>query len=136
MFVLSKFTQANLEAINTLRPDVRDLFREALWRIGNNGIYIRITAAFRTAAEQSALYAQGRSKAGKIVTNSPAGWSFHNYGVAIDIAPLYRNWPLTTFRAVWNVPSLFDDIAKAVAELGITNPIPGDRGHFQYDNGL
>lgn len=46
---------------------------------------IRITQAFRSFEEQDALYAQGRTKEGKIVTNCMGGDSFHNYGLAFDV---------------------------------------------------
>jgi len=49
---------------------------------------IRIVQGLRTIAEQDALYAQGRTKPGKIVTNAKGGSSFHNYGLAIDFAIL------------------------------------------------
>jgi peptidoglycan L-alanyl-D-glutamate endopeptidase CwlK len=38
----------------------------------------------RTFAEQDALYAQGRTRSGNIVTNAKAGHSNHNYGLALD----------------------------------------------------
>lgn len=41
----------------------------------------------RTLEEQDALYAQGRTVPGKIVTNAPGGMSFHNYCLAIDLVP-------------------------------------------------
>ena len=46
---------------------------------------VRITQGLRTFAEQDALYQQGRTTAGKKVTNAKAGQSIHNYGFAIDI---------------------------------------------------
>lgn len=46
---------------------------------------IRITQGLRTFEEQDALYAQGRTKPGKKVTNAKAGQSIHNYGFAVDI---------------------------------------------------
>jgi peptidoglycan LD-endopeptidase CwlK len=39
----------------------------------------------RTFEEQAALYAQGRSKPGNIVTNAQPGDSFHSYGLAVDL---------------------------------------------------
>jgi hypothetical protein len=39
----------------------------------------------RSFAEQDALYAQGRTKPGKIVTKARGGFSNHNFGVAFDI---------------------------------------------------
>ncbi|WP_082707910.1 M15 family metallopeptidase [Paenibacillus sp. DMB5] len=52
------------------------------------GIPIVITQGMRTIAEQNALYAQGRTKPGNIVTNARGGSSYHNYGLAIDFALL------------------------------------------------
>lgn len=52
------------------------------------GIPIIITQGLRTVAEQNALYEQGRTKPGAIVTNARGGYSYHNYGLAIDFALL------------------------------------------------
>jgi peptidoglycan L-alanyl-D-glutamate endopeptidase CwlK len=46
----------------------------------------RFTQTLRTIDEQNALYAQGRTKPGPIVTNAKGGLSYHNYGLAIDFA--------------------------------------------------
>jgi len=52
------------------------------------GVPILITQGYRSIAEQDALYAQGRTKPGSIVTNARGGYSNHNFGVAIDFALL------------------------------------------------
>lgn len=52
------------------------------------GIPIVVTQGLRTFAEQNALYEQGRTKPGSIVTNARGGYSNHNFGVAIDFALL------------------------------------------------
>lgn len=52
------------------------------------GIKIRITDAYRSFSEQDELYKQGRSKAGKIVTNAKGGYSYHNFGLAIDVVEI------------------------------------------------
>jgi peptidoglycan L-alanyl-D-glutamate endopeptidase CwlK len=49
-----------------------------------------ITAGRRTMAEQQALYAQGRTTPGSIVTRAPAGSSAHNYGLAADLVSIDR----------------------------------------------
>ncbi len=46
----------------------------------------RITFTLRTFKEQETLYNQGRTTNGTIVTNAKAGCSYHNYGLALDIA--------------------------------------------------
>lgn len=55
------------------------------------GYKIKVFQGFRSIAEQDALYAQGRTKPGPIVTNARGGDSFHNYGVAVDIVFLDAN---------------------------------------------
>ena len=50
-------------------------------------VYV-IVSGYRSSAEQNALYAQGRTTAGPIVTNAKGGQSAHNVGMAIDFVPL------------------------------------------------
>ena len=52
------------------------------------GIYLIITEGFRSKEYQDSLYAQGRTKPGKIVTNAKGStWSSqHMWGIAFDIA--------------------------------------------------
>ena len=49
------------------------------------GANFRITEGFRSVERQNQLYAQGRTRPGKIVTNARGGQSKHNTGRAIDI---------------------------------------------------
>lgn len=80
--------------INELHParrkEVKELIEEAN-RVTGSEITIRLVQGFRTFSEQNGLYAQGRTKPGKKVTNSKAGQSFHNYGLAIDFAFLVKD---------------------------------------------
>ena len=50
------------------------------------GITVAISETLRTAAEQDALYAQGRTKPGNIVTNAKGSSykSQHQWGIAFD----------------------------------------------------
>ncbi len=50
------------------------------------GVNLRITQGYRSIAEQDALYAQGRTAPGNIVTWARGGQSYHNYGLAFDVA--------------------------------------------------
>lgn len=54
----------------------------------DKGINILITDEFRSSKEQDALYRQGRTADGPIVTTVQGGESYHNYGLAIDFALL------------------------------------------------
>lgn len=51
---------------------------------------IRVTQGLRSWNEQQALYDQGRTAPGKIVTNAKPGTSWHNYGMAVDVVPMDR----------------------------------------------
>lgn len=51
-------------------------------------IQFEVVQGLRTFAEQDALFAKGRTKPGPKVTNARGGQSNHNYGLAVDIAPL------------------------------------------------
>lgn len=71
--------------IAKLLPEVRPYARALVQRAAAAGITIKIISGLRTYAEQDALYAQGRSKGGSKVTNAPAGYSNHNFGLAFDV---------------------------------------------------
>jgi peptidoglycan L-alanyl-D-glutamate endopeptidase CwlK len=68
----------------------------------------RFTFTLRTFAEQDALYAQGRTKPGPIVTKAQGGLSLHNYGLAIDIALI-----LDGKEASWDEKKDFDGDKKS-----------------------
>lgn len=92
-----------------IRDEVKILIEQAEETLGKF-IAIRVVQGLRTFAEQDALYAQGRTKPGNIVTNSRAGASFHNYGTAIDFALLYDKDHDGTFETLsWN---LMEDMNK------------------------
>lgn len=48
---------------------------------------IQVVQGFRSWADQDALYAQGRTAAGPIVTNAKGGQSAHCFGYAVDLVP-------------------------------------------------
>ncbi len=73
-----------------IRHEVYDLVSQANASTGAE-ITIRVVQGLRTFAEQDALYAQGRTKPGPKVTNSKAGQSYHNFGLAIDFCFLIKN---------------------------------------------
>jgi peptidoglycan L-alanyl-D-glutamate endopeptidase CwlK len=52
------------------------------------GVALLITQGLRTWEEQDALFAQGRTTPGNIVTNAHGGESWHNFGLAFDILVL------------------------------------------------
>ncbi|MDH6373509.1 peptidoglycan L-alanyl-D-glutamate endopeptidase CwlK [Paenibacillus sp. PastF-3] len=74
-----------------LHPVVLDATTVLIERCYTRGVPILITQGLRTIAEQDALYAQGRTKPGAVVTNARGGYSYHNFGLAVDFALLLPN---------------------------------------------
>lgn len=108
--------QKTLERIQLLHPKVRaeamDIYTEISKALTGDAI-CRYAFTLRTIAEQNALYAQGRSKPGKIVTNARGGMSYHNYGLAIDIVLLVVKDDNDLQTAMWDVKTDFDGDRKS-----------------------
>lgn len=75
-----------------------------------------LTSTHRTAAEQDALYAIGRTVKGKIVTNAKAGQSPHNKypSAAFDIAFIGMNKKLDCNKKYFKQ---FADIIKEINDM-------------------
>src|SRR6478736_3448878 len=88
-----KISISRVQALHpTIRQDVKSFITEAEEALN---ITLRIVQGLRTIEEQDALYAQGRTIPGKVVTKAKGGSSYHNYGLAIDlveIKDLKANW--------------------------------------------
>jgi len=99
--------QITLDRIAKLHPKVRQQVQDMYMHANNNilgkGVRLRFSQGLRTIDEQNALYAQGRTKSGNIVTNAKGGSSYHNYGLAFDIVLLYDKDDNGTFEtASWD----------------------------------
>ncbi len=107
-----------LERIKLLHPTLRKELHDAYMHVNNKllgkGVRLRFAYTLRTNEEQDALYAQGRTKPGKIVTNAKGGQSIHNYGLAFDIVLLLDKDGNGTFEsASWDINADFDNDHKA-----------------------
>ncbi len=70
---------------------------------------IRIVQGLRTFDEQAAIYAQGRTKPGPVVSNAKPGQTYHNYGLALDFAIMYDKDANGSFEALsWDINYDFD----------------------------
>jgi peptidoglycan hydrolase-like protein with peptidoglycan-binding domain len=72
--------------LKNLHPTVKAKAEQLVENCKKRGVEILITQGYRSIAYQNDLYAQGRTKPGKIVTKARGGQSPHNYGLAIDFA--------------------------------------------------
>tara|TARA_R110000868_G_C10972514_1_gene770260 strand:+ start:1422 stop:1841 length:420 start_codon:yes stop_codon:yes gene_type:complete len=99
------------------------------------GIDVLITSTYRDAESQNALYAQGRTTAGKIVTNAKAGQSFHNFRCAFDFVPIVNG------KAQWNDLAMFQRCGLIAEFVGLewagrwTGKFR-EMAHCQYTGGL
>lgn len=58
-----------------------------------SGLDPLVYCTYRSNEEQDALYAQGRTAPGRIVTYARPGKSAHNYGLALDFVPMVGGKP-------------------------------------------
>ena len=79
----------------------------------SKNVDVRIISGLRTYAEQQALYDQGRTKPGPIVTKARPGFSNHNFGTAWDIGLFEGKKYLT------NSP-LYKEVGEISRSLGLT----------------
>jgi peptidoglycan L-alanyl-D-glutamate endopeptidase CwlK len=100
-----------------------------------NNIDVIITSTYRDFESQDALYAQGRTTSGNVVTNAKGGKSFHNFRCAIDVVPVVNgkcDWDGT--HAVWAT------LGKLGKEAGLEWAGEWksfkEMAHFQYTGGL
>ncbi|CQR51493.1 M15 family metallopeptidase [Paenibacillus riograndensis] len=91
MLTLEQVKAKSAKRLDGLQPVVKAAATALIERCYAREVNIVITQGLRTIAEQDALYAQGRTKPGQIVTNAKGGTSYHNYGLAIDFALLLPN---------------------------------------------
>ena len=98
--------------IATLTPYAQTKAREWLLKCLEAGINVKIITGIRTYKEQDELFAQGRTAPGRKVTNAPAGYSWHNFGVG---------WDFVVFDAKgqpqWESP-LMEKCGKIAESLG------------------
>jgi peptidoglycan L-alanyl-D-glutamate endopeptidase CwlK len=71
----------------TLHPKLQNLALQHIELCEAEGIEVRIVQAARTFEEQAALYAQGRTAPGAIVTHAQPGYGWHEFKLAYDLDP-------------------------------------------------
>jgi peptidoglycan L-alanyl-D-glutamate endopeptidase CwlK len=88
---MPRFSKASAEKLATCHPDLQRLFNEVIkhWDCS-------IVHGHRSVAEQQALYAQGRTMPGPVVTQMDGNLrkSMHNHlpSMAVDVAPYPIAW--------------------------------------------
>jgi peptidoglycan LD-endopeptidase CwlK len=124
----------NSRSLDDLAPPAKQRAEAFIAAASAKGIDLLVTSTYRDSESQDALYAQGRSTPGNIVTRAKAGQSWHNWRCALDVVPLVNG------KAIWDDQALW----KQVGEIGKSCGLEwaGDwktfkeYPHFQYTGGL
>src|SRR3990167_162077 len=77
--------------IDSVYPELLKRIRRITRVMRINGFSIQVVDSYRSFQKQNELYNKGRVCPGAIVTNSQAGESFHNYGLAVDVVFLDKD---------------------------------------------
>ena len=88
--------------MNAIHPRLASALQKLQSQCAAKGLALGFSTGYRSKAEQDALYAQGRSTAGSIVTNARGGYSQHNWGIAADFFQNIkgREWEASFFNTV------------------------------------
>lgn len=103
----------NSRDISQLHPTVAQKCLTFISKCGEQGIDVLITSTYRDAESQTALYAQGRTAPGRIVTNAKAGDSYHNWRCAFDFVPIVHG------KAAWDDTELFERCGVIAEGVGL-----------------
>ena len=120
--------------LTDLHPKVKKLAQAFKDACKAQGIEILIYCTYRDNEAQNALYAQGRTVKGKIITNAKGGDSFHNYRLAFDFVPTIGGKPL------WNDSAMYKRCGAIAKSVGLE--WAGDwvslkeTAHCQHSGGL
>lgn len=123
----------NSRKLTDLLPVVQAKAKAFIAAAKAEGIDVLITSTYRDNQSQDELYAQGRTRPGKVVTNARGGQSYHNYRVAFDFVPVIGG------KAVWSDLALFRRLGKIGKSLGLEwggDWKFRDYPHLQYTGGL
>jgi len=120
-----------------LHPEFRKKMAALAERLAARGMAALITDGFRSFQEQDDLFAQGRTKPGRKVTNARGGQSNHNYGMAVDLYPVIGGHVFT--EPTTGNRSVFEEIQQAIIDeaegLGLFSGVHfgslGDKPHVQ-----
>ena len=110
---MDKLTLGRIELLHPkVREEVKGIYAEICFELRGRAI-CRFAYTLRSFKEQNDLYAIGRTKPGKRVTNAKGGQSYHNYGLALDIVLLKDTDRNGTFEtASWETNVDFDGDGK------------------------
>lgn len=116
--------------LGKLTPDTAMFLMKVKAEAARAGVLIRYVSGIRTREQQNALYAQGRTVPGAIVTHAKGCSSWHVQGRAADFAILSKDKSRAAYAIVGT-------IAKSLGgKWGGDFPGFPDLGHIEYHPGM
>lgn len=117
--------------LGQLQPELRLAVEQLLERARAQLRHpVVLVQGMRTMDEQAALYAQGRTAPGRVVTNARPGDSPHNFGAAVDVAFLDE-----AGHTSWDLRFPWDPLGALGEALGLVWGgrwvVPRDLDHFE-----
>lgn len=129
----------NSRSLEELHPAARSRAEAFLSAATAAGIDLLVTSTYRDSESQAALYAQGRTKPGKVVTNAQPGQSWHNWRCALDVVPLRNGKPVWETKLAAD-QALWDEVGRIGEEAGLEWAWRWksfkEMAHFQFTGGL
>jgi len=106
-------TMINSRKIEDLTSKLEELCQQFIAACAEKHLDILITSTYRDFECQAELYAQGRTKLGRVVTKAKPGYSAHNFRRAFDFVPLVNG------KADWKDISTFKKCGEIGKALGL-----------------
>jgi peptidoglycan L-alanyl-D-glutamate endopeptidase CwlK len=104
----------NSRSLDDLDDDTKAKAKALMKMAEAEGVKILIYSTFRDRESQDSIYAQGRTKPGRKVTQARGGSSFHQYRVAFDFVPLGADG-----NPNWNDKKKFEKVGAMASKLGM-----------------
>ena len=110
--------------LDLLEPDFRQRLDQVIQRMRQEfGHRVEVTETYRSPQRQEALYAQGRSEPGRVVTWT--NHSLHSQGRAADVR----------IDGSWENPQGYARLQRIAQEEGLQTLGPKDPGHLELPHG-
>lgn len=123
----NKSTSVNRD-MRLLSPFFADRVAKAVAHCYQLGYPVEVFEGYRSPERQDWLYAQGRTRDGKVVTKARAWESWHQFGLACDIALLING------KWSWDFDAA--KVSQCFIDQGLEWLSPFEMCHFQASGGV
>lgn len=138
---MSKFqlTDKSQNFLEGLKPEASDLFTKLVTYCQEDGMNIQISDGLRTLEDQAFLYSIGRTRKGKVTTNAKPGYSYHNFGYAVDFFIINPDgkgsWDERFFKRIWKIGQQYKLDTQGLEWSGNWTGSLRESCHFQLNRG-